>query len=133
MASSAKSSSSIAASVGNSNVAAFGDAPLRIGVIGAGVMGSTHARVLMGMPGIVPVGIADPDPANRQRATDLIGCPTFATYEAMLDSGIDAVTIAAPTQAKIRIANGSSKTPTYLVQIDDAPMQKKLGFFEEFG
>ncbi len=42
-------------------------------------------------------------------------------------------TIAAPTHAKIRIANGSSKTPTYLFQIDDAPMQRKLGFYEEFG
>lgn len=104
MASSAKSSSSIAGSVGNSNVAAFGNAPLRIGVIGAGVMGSNHARVLMGMPGIIPVGIADPDHAHRQRATDLIGCPTYETYEAMLDSGVDAVTIAAPTHLHHEIA-----------------------------
>ena len=42
-------------------------------------------------------------------------------------------TIAAPTHAKIRIANGSSKAPAYLFQIDDAPMQRKLGFYEEFG
>mgnify|MGYP002385131458 FL=1 len=42
-------------------------------------------------------------------------------------------TIAAPTHAKIRIANASSKAPAYLFQIDDAPMQRKLGFYEEFG
>ncbi len=42
-------------------------------------------------------------------------------------------TIAAPTHANIRIANSSSKSSAYLFQIDDAPMQRKLGFYEEFG
>ena len=42
-------------------------------------------------------------------------------------------TIAAPTHAKIRIANASATKPVYLFQIDDAPMQRKLGFYEEFG
>ena len=42
---------------------------LRIGVIGAGVMGSNHARVLAGLPGIQLVGVADPLPAHRARAT----------------------------------------------------------------
>lgn len=41
-------------------------------------------------------------------------------------------TIAAPTHARITIVNSSSKTPAFLFQIDDAPMQRKLGFYEEF-
>ena len=34
---------------------------LRIGVVGVGVMGSNHARVLAGLAGVTLVGIADPD------------------------------------------------------------------------
>jgi predicted dehydrogenase len=73
------------------------DRVLRVGVVGAGVMGTNHARVLAGLPGIQLVGIVDPLPAHRARATQIVGCPTFATLEEMLDAGLDAVTIAAPT------------------------------------
>ena len=45
--------------------------PLRVGVIGAGVMGSNHARVLSGLPDISLVGVVDPLPAHRTRATEL--------------------------------------------------------------
>ena len=38
---------------------------LRVGVIGAGVMGSNHARVLAGLPGVTLVGIVDPLPEHR--------------------------------------------------------------------
>jgi gentisate 1,2-dioxygenase len=41
--------------------------------------------------------------------------------------------MAAPTHAAIRLRNGSSKAPAFLLQIDDAPMQRALGFYEEFG
>ena len=77
---------------------------LRVGVIGAGVMGSNHARVFGGLPDVTLVGIADPLEAHRQRATNLIGCRTFDTYEDMLAEGVDAVTIAAPTHLHHEIA-----------------------------
>ncbi|TAK48888.1 MAG: Gfo/Idh/MocA family oxidoreductase [Xanthobacteraceae bacterium] len=79
-------------------------AALRVGVIGAGVMGSNHARVLTDMPGVTLAGIADPDAANRARAAKLIGCPVFESVEAMLVAGVDAVTIAAPTHLHRDIA-----------------------------
>jgi len=41
-------------------------------------------------------------------------------------------TFAAPTHAKIEIANRSTSKPAWLFQVDDAPLQRKLGFFEEF-
>ena len=37
---------------------------------------------------------------------------------------IAADTMAVPTHAEIRLANGSSKTPSYLFMIDDAPLQR---------
>src|SRR5262245_5991168 len=77
---------------------------LRVGVIGAGVMGSNHARVFGGLPGVTLVGIADPLDAHRNRATDLIGCRTFESFEDLLHEGVDAVTIAAPTHLHHEIA-----------------------------
>jgi predicted dehydrogenase len=70
---------------------------LRVGVVGAGVMGTNHARVLAGLPGVFLTGIVDPLAAHRTRAEQMIGCPTFKTLEELLDAGVDAVTIAAPT------------------------------------
>src|SRR5450432_4719622 len=77
---------------------------LRVGVIGAGVMGSNHARVLTGLPDTTLVGVVDPLPAHRARATELTGCRTFATLDELIGEGIDAVTIAAPTHLHHEIA-----------------------------
>src|SRR3954453_12632574 len=70
---------------------------LRIGVIGAGVMGSNHGRVLAGLPGVTLVGIVDPLPEHRTRAANMIGCQVFSDLEELMAAGVDAVTIAAPT------------------------------------
>src|ERR1700731_4190607 len=77
---------------------------LRIGVIGAGVMGSNHARVLAGLPDTTLVGVVDPLPAHRARATELTGCRTFAALDELIAQGVDAVTIAAPTHLHHEVA-----------------------------
>ncbi len=71
---------------------------LRVGVVGAGVMGSNHARVLMGLPGITMVGIVDPLPAHRtRRDRNWSVAPSSKPSTSCLDAGVDAVTVAAPT------------------------------------
>src|SRR5882672_987302 len=77
---------------------------LRVGVVGAGVMGSNHARVLAGLPGVLLVGVVDPLPAHRTRATELTDCRTFASLDELLAEGVQAVTIAAPTHLHHEIA-----------------------------
>jgi len=77
---------------------------LRIGVIGAGVMGSNHARVLAGLPGVTLVGIVDPLPEHRARAIEHAHCRAFETLDQLIAEGIDAVTIAAPTHLHHEIA-----------------------------
>ncbi|EAQ36070.1 oxidoreductase [Nitrobacter sp. Nb-311A] len=77
---------------------------LRVGVIGAGVMGSNHGRVLAGLPGVRLVGIVDPLPGHRARAAEMTGCRTFGTFDELLDAGVDAVTIAAPTHLHCELA-----------------------------
>src|SRR6195952_3856883 len=77
---------------------------LRIGVVGAGVMGSNHARVLAGLPDVTLVGIVDPLPEHRARATALAGCRAFSSLEELFDEGVDAITIAAPPHLPHEIA-----------------------------
>src|SRR6478736_9931119 len=77
---------------------------LRVGVIGAGVMGSNHARVLAGLPDVTLVGIVDPLPEHRSRAIELVGCRAFADLDELFTEGVDAVTIAAPTHLHHEIA-----------------------------
>src|SRR4051812_40816576 len=78
--------------------------PLARGVNRVGNMGSNHARVLAGLSGIQLVGVADPDRGQRDLVTRVLGCPAVTEYEALLQLGVDAVTIAAPTHLHHPIA-----------------------------
>src|SRR5262245_66090538 len=93
---------------GFKHMSSKGSAPvkagLRVGVIGAGVMGSNHARVLAGLPGVSLVGVVDPLLANRTRATELANCQSFETLDQLFGEGVDAVTVAAPTHLHHEIA-----------------------------
>ena len=71
--------------------------PLRVGVVGVGVMGSNHARVFADLPGVKLVGVADPDGKQRDFVSRALDCPAFSGVEPLLAEGVDAVTIAAPT------------------------------------
>jgi UDP-N-acetylglucosamine 3-dehydrogenase len=78
--------------------------PLRVGVVGVGVMGSNHARVFADLPGVKLVGVADPDGQQRDFVSRALGCPAFSGVEPLLAEGIDAVTIAAPTHLHRELA-----------------------------
>jgi gentisate 1,2-dioxygenase len=41
-------------------------------------------------------------------------------------------TMAAPTHSEIHLRNASGKTPAFLFMVDDAPLHRKLGFYEVF-
>jgi UDP-N-acetylglucosamine 3-dehydrogenase len=77
---------------------------LRAGVVGVGVMGSNHARVLAELPGVEFVGVADPDRVQAHSVAQALGCAEFPDFEALLDAGAEAVTIAAPTHVHQEIA-----------------------------
>ena len=73
------------------------DRPLRVGVVGVGVMGSNHARVFADVPGVKLVGVADPDPKRRDMVASALACAGHSDVDDLLLEGVDAVTIAAPT------------------------------------
>jgi UDP-N-acetylglucosamine 3-dehydrogenase len=77
---------------------------LRVGVIGVGVMGSNHARVLAGLPGVRLVGVADPDRPQARFVANALGTTAVDDVDALLPIGVDAVSIAAPTHLHRDIA-----------------------------
>jgi UDP-N-acetylglucosamine 3-dehydrogenase len=74
-----------------------GGNPLKLGVVGVGVMGSNHARVLTEIAGVHLVGVVDPERKQREFVARTLGCAEFSDLDALFRSGVDAVTIAAPT------------------------------------
>lgn len=72
---------------------------LRVGIIGAGIMGRGHAEVLAAHPDAVVTAVASRTEANARRLADSISTPTqtFSDYRDLLDSGtVDAVSITTP-------------------------------------
>src|SRR5215470_16078756 len=79
-------------------------APLRLGVVGVGVMGCNHARVVAEMPGVTLVGVADPDDKQVDTVRRALGCVAVPDIRDLLELGVDAVSIAAPTHLHRAIA-----------------------------
>jgi len=67
-------------------------APVRAGLIGLGMMGTNHARVLSGLPEVDLVGIVEPHPGARR-----VEAPLLDDLDQLLDLGIDACVVAVPT------------------------------------
>ena len=69
---------------------------VKIGIIGAGNMGQTHARVLIADKRVQIVGIAD---LVREKAEGLareVNARAFDSFDALLNAGVDAVYVATP-------------------------------------
>ncbi|GAB78329.1 Predicted dehydrogenase [Austwickia chelonae] len=69
-------------------------ANLRAGLIGLGMMGRHHGRVLAGLEGVDLVAVAD---ANGDPHGVAKGRPVFSTVEELIEQGIDYCMVAVPT------------------------------------
>lgn len=67
---------------------------LRVGIVGLGMMGRNHARVVHELPGVELVGVADPAGDLHSIAG---GAKIFTTPQQLIEHGIDAAIVAAPT------------------------------------
>jgi predicted dehydrogenase len=72
-------------------------ATLRCGVIGVGKMGRHHARLWTQVAGCDLVGVVDSSSERRQQVIDQYGGKGHDSVEALIESGVDLVTIATPT------------------------------------
>lgn len=75
-------------------------ANLRAGLIGLGVMGSHHARVLNSLDGVELCGIVDP----VHTGSPIAGLTVEASLDALLERGVDYCVVAAPTATHVSIA-----------------------------
>jgi predicted dehydrogenase len=69
---------------------------VRTAVIGVGLMGERHARVLRSLPEVSLVGVYDPDAARARQIAERYGTISAPSIESLL-SDAEAVTIASPT------------------------------------
>jgi predicted dehydrogenase len=69
---------------------------VKIGVLGAGHLGSIHLKLLKEIPDFDLVGFYDPDPANAQKAAETFDLKAFESIEELIDQ-VDAVDIVTPT------------------------------------
>jgi len=79
------------------------NAKIRTAVVGAGKMGTIHAKVYSQLPDSQLVAVVDADQAKAAQLADKYGCPAFADGKDILDK-VDAVTIATPTTTHLQLA-----------------------------
>jgi myo-inositol 2-dehydrogenase / D-chiro-inositol 1-dehydrogenase len=72
---------------------------MRIGLAGAGRIGAFHAGILSGLPAVDSVVIADADAARASEIAGRLQLEAADSPEHLLRLGLDALVIAAPTQA----------------------------------
>ncbi len=70
---------------------------LRLGVVGAGHLGTIHTRLLRTIDDVELVGVSDPSPQARRRITDELQVETWEDHRPLLGR-VDAAVIAAPTR-----------------------------------
>lgn len=78
-------------------------APLRVGVVGAGYLGSIHARIYAGMESVRLVGVADTHKETAAAIGRKYGCEHYTEPEALIGK-VDAVNIVVPTSRHQEVA-----------------------------
>src|SRR5271166_6212520 len=83
--------------------------PLRVAVIGCGAFGCNHARVYRDLAAdssqpLEFAGVADNDFARAQVVAKEFGTRAFRSSDELIDSGIDAASVAVPTVAHLEVA-----------------------------
>lgn len=83
---------------------------LKVGVVGVGVMGTYHAQIYAGLPGVKLAGVVDPDPFRQAAIVQDLEVPAYTNPEELLGQ-VQAVSIASPTsfhfsQAKMFLEAG---------------------------
>jgi predicted dehydrogenase len=126
----------------------MGKRGLKIGVIGAGMMGQNHLRILSSLPGVNLVGLADPAVEKTQTLATQYGILTFPDYQSLLPL-VEALVIASPTATHYQVAvdclnagkhllveKPPAKTSIEAQQLVQLANEKKLivatGFIERF-
>jgi predicted dehydrogenase len=73
---------------------------LKVGIVGYGFMGRTHATCYQALDGVEIAAVVDLDQARRSLAAEAIGCAVFEDVDAMLEATpVDIVDVCSATGA----------------------------------
>jgi predicted dehydrogenase len=81
----------------------MGDEKIRTAVVGAGKMGTIHAKVYNQLPDSELVAVVDIDPNKAQQLASQYNCRAYTDCLDVLDK-VDAVTVATPTATHLKLA-----------------------------
>ena len=70
---------------------------LKVGIVGAGAMGKTHARHWARVPGATIVAVADLDAPKADALARIVGAAALGSLEELLALGCDALSVCTPT------------------------------------
>lgn len=100
---------------------------LRAGLVGVGMMGRHHARILRDIDGIELVAVADPGGDPHRVAT---GLPVLSDVSALIEAGIDMAVVAIPTrfhaQAALQLADAGIHTLVEKPIAEDSPTGREV-------
>ncbi len=80
-----------------------GDRLVRIAVVGAGYLGRHHARILVGLPGVELIAIADTNAKRAEETADKVGVSATTDFNELFGQ-VEAVTLAVPTDVHRNVA-----------------------------
>ena len=69
---------------------------MRLGLIGLGRIGGFHANTLSGLPAVDCLVVYDPATALVDAAVERLGAERASSLDALINSGVDGIVIAAP-------------------------------------
>lgn len=77
---------------------------IRTGVVGVGHLGYHHARIYNALPDAELVGVVDSNDERRYRAANDFTTAGFSDIRALVEAGVEAVSVATPTSTHAEIA-----------------------------
>ncbi|GIV15540.1 MAG: dehydrogenase [Armatimonadota bacterium] len=87
---------------------------LRVGIVGVGTMGRTHASAYMKLPNTQLVGFTDAISDAARRVASQFGVQAFDNYEAMLEQ-VDMVDICTPTPTHLELVLGAASAGKHIL------------------
>lgn len=101
---------------------------LKIAVIGAGHLGSLHAKMLAGIEGVRLTGIFDIDAAKATQVAGDLGVPVFGSVEEAVGSA-DGVSVATSTKAHFEISRKALEAGRHVFV--EKPITETIGQAQE--
>ncbi|MGW0229361.1 Gfo/Idh/MocA family protein [Actinopolymorpha singaporensis] len=88
---------------------------LRVGIVGAGLIAGVHARAYATVPGVSIVGVADPRETKAQALASTVGARAFDGLEAVLDAGVDVISVCTPPDTHAELAVAAIKSGAHVL------------------